>query len=244
MTTPICAHLDAYIGGWLSEEQRFAFEAHLGECLTCAAELSKQECVDRLLAAARTQLEPAPPLLAGRIERQLSSSPPVRPVRWLWAGLSAAAVLLLGLLLPVAQRHVPRLGPVISMTEPPGIPTEDRTRPDMEDRQAALQQLAVLITSRSQRVEMKAHPWLRLATIPAPGEPRSARRRSAAKQKTPEHQPSDIEDGKEVRITRGLPPYNARAILSRRTLGQRKLSETSLEPAETSGRPGHKHSET
>ena len=94
MSRSECDHLDSYIGGWLTAGQQATFEEHLRYCRVCQAELSRQGRIDDLLARAKTQLEPVPPLLMRRIRRQLEWRGPRRAVHWLPASLSAAAVVL------------------------------------------------------------------------------------------------------------------------------------------------------
>ena len=67
-----CEHLDAYVGGWLPDEQTIAFEAHLADCAACREEIDQQRRIDRLLCEGTKRLEAVPAELVDRIERQIA----------------------------------------------------------------------------------------------------------------------------------------------------------------------------
>src|SRR5688572_19496660 len=93
-----CHNLEAFISGSLSPEVAMRCEGHLAACAACAAEVSRQLELDRLLALARDRIEPVPPRLRRRVEGMLTDRE--NPSRWrssLWryAPLATAAGLFL-----------------------------------------------------------------------------------------------------------------------------------------------------
>jgi len=221
-----CENLDAYIGGWLDQSARSAFEAHLRKCPACQGEISRQERIDRLMKEARRHLEPVPPLLMRRIEGRLQvGSAFARPRHWVPACLSAAAILAFALVLPLARRGALQSPGLVEI--PDTSATSDTARPLLAviDRQRALQQLAVLVTSQGRDVTPDAHPRLRLAAIAAPREHGMTHGHREMRRSVPEPRGSGGQDKKELKITRGPPPFSARAVQRRWTLGQRKLYE-------------------
>jgi anti-sigma factor RsiW len=205
-----CDHLDAYIGGSLSDAERSRFEAHLARCPDCRAELRLQQHLDALLCKARDRLEPVDPRLVARVERTLEREGTTRAATWMRAGLAAAASVAFILGVPFAWRAG------TGITEPPG-----------RREQTAMQQLALFVTGEREAQAAHAHPWVRLVAItPPPERPRSARgtyaRSDVVKPATPEARKK-----KDLVITRGPPPFNARAVQRQWTLGQRRLSELS-----------------
>jgi len=96
MNVSQCEQLDAYLDGWLSDVEASDFEAHLADCPACGRQLDQQRRIDHLLARGAGQLERMPHGLVDRIELQIRLVGRRRLVR-LAGGLSAAAVLLIGL---------------------------------------------------------------------------------------------------------------------------------------------------
>ncbi len=96
-----CDRLDDYLLGELPAEEAAGFEAHLAGCPACREELRQQRKVDRLLSEGAKRLEPVPSALIDRIEGQYRRSDRRRAARWA-GGLSAAAVLLVGLVVWLA----------------------------------------------------------------------------------------------------------------------------------------------
>jgi anti-sigma factor RsiW len=111
MSDSACESLDAYLVGWLSEDEAARFEIHLARCPACRRQCEQQQRIDRLLAAAVGHLEPAPAPLINRIERRLRPSSRRRALRWAW-GLSATALgtalLILGSWLAARRHDTPR----------------------------------------------------------------------------------------------------------------------------------------
>ncbi len=103
-----CDDLDGYLAGWLPEDERTRFEAHLADCPTCGLGLQQQRRIDRLLAGAAACAEPAPPALVDRIEGRIRSCRRRRAARRA-LGLSAAVGVLLaiGLWSATRDRSVP-----------------------------------------------------------------------------------------------------------------------------------------
>jgi len=89
-----CDNLDGYLAGWLSDDERAGFEAHLAGCRVCRREAEEQRRIDRLLAEGAGRLEPLPPSLMGRIEGQFRSTGRHRLIRRA-LGLSTAAAIML-----------------------------------------------------------------------------------------------------------------------------------------------------
>jgi anti-sigma factor RsiW len=50
---PNCDQFDEYLGGWLDDDARRAFEGHLADCEACAADLRLQRRIDAVLDNAR-----------------------------------------------------------------------------------------------------------------------------------------------------------------------------------------------
>jgi hypothetical protein len=88
MHQTLCDCLDDYLGGWLGEELRRAFEHHLDGCETCAGEVRLQQRIDGLLAVA----QPAAP---SGLNQAIAAAIRRRQVRTILQ-LAAAAALLLG----------------------------------------------------------------------------------------------------------------------------------------------------
>ena len=104
MIFPECANLDRYLAGELSPGRSARFEGHLAGCPACRRALDHQRHIDRLLLQAAGQLEPGPSSLIDRIEKELRAENRRRTVRSAW-GLSAAAAVVLGLGLWLAEGH-------------------------------------------------------------------------------------------------------------------------------------------
>jgi anti-sigma factor RsiW len=122
-----CEHLDAYVGGWLSDDRTVAFEAHLNDCAACREEIRRQRRIDRLLREGTRQLEPIPSALVDRIEGQLGV---IRRRRAVGAagGTACAAALLLGVGLWLTTAGY--------RTSPPlEVAVEKRPSPTADDRQ-------------------------------------------------------------------------------------------------------------
>ena len=107
-----CDDLDGYLSGWLSEDERARFDAHLADCPECGLGL-QQERIARLLTRA-AWAEPAPPGLLDRIDGRIRASRQRRLRRWALAlSTAAAAVLAVGLWLAVPHQSVPPHSPPI-----------------------------------------------------------------------------------------------------------------------------------
>jgi hypothetical protein len=86
------------LAGRLDADRQAALDAHLAGCDACAGRLRGQAAVDSALSEAR--VASAPPDLKGRVLALIADEPPapprqapVRPARWLLAGLAAAFLL-------------------------------------------------------------------------------------------------------------------------------------------------------
>jgi len=100
-----CDNLDGYLAGWLSDDERTGFEAHLAGCRVCRREAEEQRRIDRLLAEDAGRLEPLPPSLMARIEGQFRSIRRHRLIRRA-LGLSTAAAFMLAVSFWYAQQNV------------------------------------------------------------------------------------------------------------------------------------------
>ncbi len=94
MTRPQCQFLDDYLGRTLGAAAEASFRRHLRDCAACRHEVRASEELSRTLLAAVTELEPAPPELGARIERNLARRRRRRRLAW---ALSAAASVLAAL---------------------------------------------------------------------------------------------------------------------------------------------------
>jgi len=96
MPVSLCDLIDGFLGKWLTEPERAAFQAHLTGCPSCRQQVEEQDRLHQLLQEAMAQLEPTPPGLMAQIDRQLQRARRRRrTVRW--AGGVAAALLCGGL---------------------------------------------------------------------------------------------------------------------------------------------------
>jgi hypothetical protein len=120
-----CEQKDGYLGRWLTEEERRAFEAHLAVCAACRQFVQEQRRFDDLVARAHATLVSVPAGLADQIEARLQSSRRRRAVAWA-SGLAAAGVmicLLAGWLLAHKAEPVPSA--VVTTPFPQTEPTPD-----------------------------------------------------------------------------------------------------------------------
>lgn len=133
MNTPSCEQLDDYLGDWLSETERTAFETHLAGCIQCRTSVGQQRHIDRLLARGIERLEPAPHSLVSAVEARIDLLR-LRRARQLAWGVPASIALGFVIGTWVSSRHpVPPVESlvqreVVTLSHQP--PTRLETRPD------------------------------------------------------------------------------------------------------------------
>jgi hypothetical protein len=224
VTERLCDKLDDYLGGWLANSVRAEFEAHLARCSACRDEVERQRRLDGLLDRAGDSLESVPPGLVGRIERRITAaqwrSRAVKAV----AGLAAAAVVVLSVLLWPER---PVTGPSVSIVEKTTRP--DATVPDEPavgpiDRRAASRQLAMLVVSHCGSSCPAGPRWARVPEI-AP--PRRHVTRAFTATVLGEHEAEAIRAGEEresPKVARGTSATDASFVRTHRTLGTRQAA--------------------
>src|SRR5260370_32262149 len=94
--TWVLENIASYSAGGLEADERERLEEHTSDCAGCAQALEEARAVDRSMEAlfADVRLEPA---VEDRIIRALREARPGNR-QWYWVSLSAAAVLLVGLI--------------------------------------------------------------------------------------------------------------------------------------------------
>ncbi|MHC4406318.1 MAG: anti-sigma factor family protein [Planctomycetota bacterium] len=136
MSTPHCDRLDAYLCGWLSEDEAAGYEAHLTDCPACRRHIEQQRGIDRLLAPGPIGPEAVPASVIDRVEGRIRLRRR-RAAQWA-VGLSAAAVLVLALGIQLMQRDTvspSEAQPVAdrqgedTADEPPPAPAESGGKP-------------------------------------------------------------------------------------------------------------------
>ena len=216
-----CHNLDAYIGGWLTQDERTEFEAHLKQCAACRDELGRQQRIDRLLSQASHHLQPPPADLIERVRQALEAARRRRRVVRVSAGLSAAAAILLAVLLTWPGREAP---PTPRIT---AVPPQDRTATHVgaPSELSPVQQLAVWMSSRKASSTGAAeYPRPRVPVFAiAPHAVLASRTPGQLKQTTQTPEKKTSED-KESKVVRGTEPFNARANPWHRTLAERRLT--------------------
>jgi hypothetical protein len=171
-----CDDLDGYLAGWLSEDERARFEAHLSGCPECGLGLQQQRRVDRLLA--RASAEPIPPGLVDRIDGRIRSWRR-RRLRQSVLGLStaAAALLAIGLWLAQPEQSVPPRPAAIAekpaepepgpqQTNPPAPSASDPEPPSRVSLANASDGIVVPVTTSHPNVSMVwIYPTVRPAGV-------------------------------------------------------------------------------
>jgi anti-sigma factor RsiW len=204
-----CSQFDDYVGGWMDEPTTAAFERHLSVCSACRSELQTQRRVDALLVAARDQLDPIPTELVRRVRGRLDAQSHGRAVVRLGLSvLGAAAAIAILFVLPSS--------PIPKPAEPRSPFPESFAR-----RRVALDELAMLVARGNRKSPTETTVWLRPVSMPAPG-PHGPSRRVGPRSIWNPETAAEAFDLDAIEITRGLPPYRARAVASRLTLGIRR----------------------
>lgn len=224
MTDQSCDRLDDYLGGWLEESARAEFEAHLARCAACRAEIERQRRLDGLLGHASAHLESVRPDLVCRIERGLAAARRQRWVTRAVAGLAAAAVLLLSVLL---WPQAPPTRPTATIVDVPQKPHDwvpEKPPTASVGPRAASEQLAMLVVSHCGHSCPSAHRWTRMPRVALPTP--SVRAGSAGR--------VQADDAAEARPAQGLPEppkflvssssKGGFCIQARHTLGTRKVA--------------------
>src|SRR5262249_24683732 len=123
-----CDQRDGYVGRWLTEGERGAFEDHLLQCPDCRQVVQEQQRLDRLLTRAHAVLRPVPAGLLGLIDHRLGHARRRRRAAWA-LGLAAAMVLIGSLTVWFLRQRVPDEGPqhpvMAESPPPPPAPTPD-----------------------------------------------------------------------------------------------------------------------
>ena len=213
-----CDQFDAYVGGWLDEFATAAFERHLSVCPTCRSELQTQHRVDALLEAARDQLEPIPTELVRRTSARLEAQSHGRiVVRLGLSVLGAAAAIAILFMLPSSPTPKP--------SKPRAPFPESFAR-----RRAALDELVTFVARANRKPPTETTIWLRPVSMPAQ-DPLEPRRRVRPRSISHPETAAESSDLDAIEITRGPPPYRARAVASRPSLGLRRwLGSTIQKP--------------
>ncbi len=222
MTDRLCDKLDDYLGGWLEEQTRTEFEAHLERCGDCRMEAARQQRLDAWLARTDDSLESVPPHLVHHIERRLAVA------RWrsraVWAaGLAAAAVVLLGVLL---WPHHPETAPLVTCVDTsPRAEHVGRDTPFLAPLGHSLpsQQLAILVASHCGSSCPSPHRWTRLPRI-MPVTPRvqgGFATSVLSEGSAPDGQTGDVAESQPVVLRSSAP--SASGVQARRTLGARQI---------------------
>ena len=224
MSDRLCNQLDDYLGGWLDKSARREFDAHLERCADCRGEIERQRRLDGLLVQAGAHLEPVPPGLVHRVEQHLAAaqwrSRAIRAV----AGLAAAAVLVLSVLL-WPQRPGTELA--VTIGEVPQMP-RDQAPEGLDitpiDHQAASGELAMLIVSHCGRSCPSAHRWTRMPWIapPPPFVNAGSAVRVLADAETEARQTGEV--GESPQVVLSSPAAGVSCIRARHTLGTRKVA--------------------
>jgi hypothetical protein len=126
MTT--CEQRDGFLGKWLTEDERTAFEAHVANCPDCRQFVREQGRLDDLLARANAALVPVPAPLMDQIDHRLRQVRRRRVAAWV-SGLAAAALLVCAVgawLLPQREKEdEPVRHPLAVLPAPPREATRD-----------------------------------------------------------------------------------------------------------------------
>jgi hypothetical protein len=163
-----CTKLDDYLGGWLPKPAQADFEAHLARCAHCRAEVERQRRLDGMLGQVGARLEPVPPELVERIERRLAAAQWRSRATRAVAGLAAAAVLLLSVLLWPERPATETAGPVVEAPVSPHEATAPEPPTAPLDPRGASEQLAMLVVSRCGSSCPAAHRWTRVPAVAPP----------------------------------------------------------------------------
>ncbi|SRR6266849_3423367 len=89
----ICEQIDGYLGKWLTEDERVAFEAHLANCPGCRQFVREQRRLEELLTRANAVLVSVPMRLIDQIDERLWRARRRRVLVWA-TGLAAASILI------------------------------------------------------------------------------------------------------------------------------------------------------
>ncbi|HUU82746.1 MAG TPA: hypothetical protein VM243_04500 [Phycisphaerae bacterium] len=168
MTDRSCNRLDDYLGGWLEESVGAEFAAHLARCVACRAEIERQRRLDGLLGQAGAYLESVRPDLVCRIERRLVAARRQRWVNRAVAGLTAAAVLLLSVLLWPQALPTRPAGTIVGVPQKPRDSMPEKPPTASVGPRAASEQLAVLVVSQCGHSCPSAHRWTRMPRVALP----------------------------------------------------------------------------
>ncbi|HLJ91856.1 MAG TPA: zf-HC2 domain-containing protein [Gemmataceae bacterium] len=118
-----CEHGDGYLGKWLSDGERIAFEAHFDSCPACRRYIAEQRRLDALLARATEAAVSVPAGLLDQIDRRLRRARRRRMVAWS-AGLAAAGIGMAIVSTALLPQHAPdmELTPSSSIAKPEPVP--------------------------------------------------------------------------------------------------------------------------
>jgi hypothetical protein len=118
-----CEHCDGYLGKWLSDGERIAFEAHLNTCPACRRSIAEQRRLDALLARATAAAVAVPAGLLDQIDRRLRRARQRRVAAWA-AGLAAAAIGIVIVSTQLLPQHAPDMerAPSSSIARPEPVP--------------------------------------------------------------------------------------------------------------------------
>lgn len=224
MTDRSCDRLDDYLGGWLEESGRAGFEAHLARCAACRAEIERQRRLDGLLGQASAHLESVRPDLVRRIQRRLAAARRQRWVTRAVAGLAAAAVLLLSVLVWLQAPPTRPTATIVGVPQKPRHLMPEKPPTASVEPRAASEQLAMLVVSHCGNSCPSVHRWTRMPRVASPMP--SVRAGSAGR--------VQADDEAEARPAQG-PPEPPKSLVSssskggsciqaRHTLGARKVA--------------------
>ncbi|HEX8696643.1 MAG TPA: zf-HC2 domain-containing protein [Longimicrobium sp.] len=115
------ATLNDYVDGLLPEAERAAAEAHLAACGRCRAEETALRGLVRRLGGLPAEVAPPRDLRPEIAARAAAGEASVRPRLPRWAPLAAAAVLVLGLSLPLYETWRPGQGDASTASADPAV---------------------------------------------------------------------------------------------------------------------------
>ena len=164
-----CEQLDDYLGDWLSETERNAFETHLSGCRQCRRSVEQQRHIDHLLTQGVERLEPAPHSLVSAVEARIELLRLRRAKRLAWGvPISIALALVIGTWVSTRHPEPPAesYGQHEVVTLPHTPPTSLETRPERPAQVTLSDPTAAILVPRNTDAPNVSIVWVYPAQRP------------------------------------------------------------------------------